>query len=87
MLVKIYWSLWILFAVVVAVLFAAGSLDTLAVVVAGFVAFGLTFMGMMNVLPGVVAHPSPPAPRRSEVAETAPQQVATGKPFHVLKSA
>ena len=31
----------------------------LAIVVFGFIAFGMIFMGMMCVLPGTVSHPHP----------------------------
>ena len=59
MLVKIYWSIWALFLVASFVLFAAGAMTSFVIVTLGFIAFGLTFMGMMGVLPAMVSHPTP----------------------------
>jgi hypothetical protein len=58
MLVKLYWSIWSAFALVAFGLFMTGNLTPITVVVLGFVSFGLTFMGMMNVLPLAIAHPN-----------------------------
>ena len=87
MLVKIYWSLWGLFVLAVLVLFAAGSLTPLSLVALGFVAFGLTFMGMMGVLPTVVAHPATrkPAVEKTVAVQETRKEQATG--FHIFKSA
>lgn len=87
MLVRIYWTTWILFAVVAAFLFVTGTLNMLTIVAMGFVAFGLTFMGMMNVLPSMVAHPAPPAPVEPEPVAAPIQQPAPAKSFAALKSA
>ena len=87
MLVRIYWSTWALVALAAGVLFAAGMFTMVTVVVFGFLAFGLTFMGMMNVLPSTVAHPSSPKPAKAEpkVAETVRQPAV--ETFRILKSA
>lgn len=56
MLAKIYGMLWLAVAMIVLFVYLAGSLTMTAVVVFGFVAFGLVFMGMMGVLPATVVH-------------------------------
>lgn len=58
MLVKSYWSLWIVFAVTVGAFLLDGAFTMFVAVVYGFIAFGLVFAGMMCVLPEVVAHPA-----------------------------
>jgi len=48
-----------------------GTLTMVAIVVFGFVSFGLVFMGMMCVLPSAVSHPAPVEevrPRKEVVA-------------------
>ncbi len=55
---KFYSFLWVLYFVGAGVMWLGGVLTMLAVVVFGFVAFGLVFMGMMCVLPGAVSHPT-----------------------------
>ena len=87
MLVRIYWITWAIFAFVTALLFAMGTFTMMTVVVAGFVAFGLTFMGMMNVLPGMVAHPEPVRYVEPELVKAPVQSTAPAKAFGVLKSA
>ena len=88
MLVRIYWITWAIFAGIGALLFAAGAFTMWAAVIMGFAAFGLTFMGMMNVLPGMVTHPAPKslAPEPKPVAAPV-QRTAPAKAFNVLKSA
>jgi ABC-type transport system involved in cytochrome bd biosynthesis fused ATPase/permease subunit len=58
MSVKSYSFLWIIFFVVASVMWLTGVLSMMAIVVFGFIAFGLVFMGMMCVLPLMVAHPT-----------------------------
>jgi hypothetical protein len=53
---KFYSFLWALFAVAVGVFWFGGAMSMFAVTVFGFVSFGLVFVGMMCVLPGVVGH-------------------------------
>ena len=57
MLTKIYFALWGVLAVAAAVIFLTGNMTRLALVVFGFISFGLVFMGMMGVLPIVVTAP------------------------------
>ncbi len=87
MLVKIYWSGWALSAAAAILLFATGTLTMLAVVALGFIAFGLTFMGMMSVLPATIAHPVPEKPVRVQPAVQTSSNKASAKGFGVLKSA
>jgi hypothetical protein len=58
MLTKIYFGLWIATFAAALLMFATGSFTMMTVVVFGFIAFGLTFMGMMSVLPSIVSHPT-----------------------------
>lgn len=56
MLIKVYSALWIV-SVAVALLFAAtGHFHSYAMIFFGFVWFGLSFMGLMGVLPLWVGH-------------------------------
>jgi hypothetical protein len=88
MLVKIYWSIWALFLAASFVLFAAGAMTSFVLVVVGFVAFGLTFMGMMGVLPAMVSHPAPKKEAEVRNAVEAPvRQPARTEVFGRLKSA
>jgi hypothetical protein len=87
MIVKIYWSLWLALGLAALLLFAIGSFNVLTGVVFGFIAFGLTFMGMIGVLPTLVgndgAHEVPPAQNVSiQLASETP-----AKAFNILKSA
>jgi hypothetical protein len=45
--------------VAAAVIFLMGSMTLIALVVFGFISFGMVFMGMMGVLPILVTHPEP----------------------------
>ena len=84
MIVRIYWSLWILTALSAVVLFLVGGLSMMAAVVYGTIAFGLIFMGMIGVLPNLATHPSEaPATKPKPVAEPAMRTDRIG----VLKSA
>lgn len=76
MLTKIYAALW--FAVVFAagVFFVTGNFSMLTAVVFGSIVFGMVFMGMMSVLPSMVAHARPV---RHEVTTMQPQ-VIRGQP-------
>ena len=56
MLTKIYTGSWTVTLAAFVLLFATGNLTMLALVVFGFIAFGLTFMGMISVLPSTVVH-------------------------------
>ena len=87
MLVRIYWTTWAIFGFASALLFATGNFTMMAAVVAGFVGFGLTFMGMMNVLPEMVSHHAPVRHVEPELIAAPAQRTAPAKAFAVLKSA
>ena len=77
MFVRSFWMVCAATLLAAFTLFVAGYFTPLVVVVFGFIAFGLTFMGMISVLPSLVTHPTEPrtkvAPkeRPAEVRETA----------------
>lgn len=54
MLTKIYFAIWFLVLVALGAFFATGNCTEFVMVVFGFVAFGMIFMGMMSVLPTAV---------------------------------
>ena len=87
MLIKIYWSTWGLFTIAALFLFATNNLTMLALVGLGFVAFGLTFMGMMGVLPTMVSHPSIPKPPKVKPVAIQAMRETPAKGFHIFKSA
>ena len=89
MLVKIYWTVWVVMAFGAAIIFGAGYFTAVVGVAFGFIAFGVVFMGMIAVLPAMVSHP---APRKRAAAPTRAAHTETpvvSKPFAsgVLKSA
>ena len=86
MLVKVYWMTWGVTGLAALLLFAAGSFTMLTGVVFGFIAFGLTFMGMMGVLPVVVSHPEPAKVERATEA-LQPMRETPARVFGVWKSA
>jgi hypothetical protein len=74
---RVYFALWGLFALAAAVLFAIGMMTMFTAVIFGTVAFGLTFMGMMGVLPYVVTQePAPPRPAKKPVAAETAKKVS-----------
>jgi hypothetical protein len=88
MLVRIYWSIWALFFVASVILFAGGAVTSFVLVTLGFIAFGLTFMGMMGVLPATVSHPSPQKePKVREAVAVPARQASRSEAFGRLKSA
>lgn len=56
MLTKIYFSTWLVIAIAFLAMFIAGGMTMAAMVVFGFIAFGMVFMGIMGVLPAEVSH-------------------------------
>ncbi len=56
MLERIYFSIWGLYILTAAIFYLSGSFTSFTAVVFGFVFFGLTFMGMIGVLPFYVTH-------------------------------
>lgn len=51
---KIYIALWALYLLVVGAFYVTGNATPMAVVVFGFICFGMVFMGIMGVLPTAV---------------------------------
>ncbi|MEQ1605322.1 MAG: hypothetical protein ABL999_10695 [Pyrinomonadaceae bacterium] len=81
---KFYNLLWVAFAVAAGVLFVAGVFTMLTLVVFGFIAFGLVWVGMICVLPGTVGHEAvavkqPATPKSTE-------SKSYGKPAHAFRS-
>ena len=87
MLVKVYWMTWGVTGLAALLLFAAGSFTMLTGVSFGFIAFGLVFMGMMGVLPVVVAHPEPLVEEKIHAQALQPMRETPAKAFGILKSA
>ena len=56
---RFYGFLWIAFLLPAVVFWLGGVFTMMMAVAFGFTAFGLTFVGMMCVLPGMVSHPVP----------------------------
>ncbi len=82
MLVKIYLSICVVFAVSGGMLLLGGVFTMFVAVVFGFIAFGLIFAGMMCVLPGEVAHPA-----LRQIKLRSPVFVMTETPVETTKSA
>ncbi len=75
-MVKAYWTLWLIVAVAAAIFLLAGAMTTSTVIVFGVISFGMTFMGMMNVLPAMVSHPEP---RKEEVEKPEKTAAVAGR--------
>jgi len=88
---KFYSYLWAVYLASAGVLWLAGLLSLVAVVVFGFIAFGMVFMGMMCVLPGAVSHPEPKIAKMlklekaSKPTQTRPAKAVSG--FSTYRSA
>ena len=65
MFAKIYAGMWTGFLLAMLIVFATGNLTMMAAVIAGFISFGLVFMGMMCVLPSTVGHHAEPAAKKA----------------------
>ena len=86
-MVRIYWSLWILFAVATVLMLASGSFTMMAAVVFGFAAFGLTFAGMICVLPSIVSHLAEAKPISTKPDSQPSPAAMPARAFGTLKSA
>lgn len=51
--------IWAFIAMAAAITFLTGNFTEMSAVVFGFISFGTIFMGMIGVLPTMVAHPAP----------------------------
>ena len=83
-LTKVYFTIWGLVGAAATVFFLTGNMTMLTLVVFGFVAFGLVFMGMMGVLPILVTQPEP---RSVELATKAPRKTVTNESAATFGSA
>ena len=70
---KFYGSIWVLFALSAGIVWLLGAMSLLTLVVYGFITFGMVFMGMMCVLPGMVSH------SREEEIEHAAKDIKSAK--------
>jgi hypothetical protein len=69
MFAKIYFYAWLAIVATAGVFYITGNMTMLAISVFGMIAFGMTFMGMMNVLPSVLGHEAvEPIPVKEEKA-------------------
>jgi hypothetical protein len=57
MLVKLYWLMWVLGILAVALFYFTGNFTPVVAIVFGFLSFGAIFMGIIGVLPISVTHP------------------------------
>lgn len=88
MSVKSYLSVCGLFAFAVLLAFVTGNLTMFSSLIFGFVFLGLTFMGMMNVLPIYVMHANERIPVEPEpVAKPVAVTESPAPAFQVFKSA
>jgi hypothetical protein len=56
MVEKVYFALWGILLITAGIFYLTGAMDVLTAVVFGFIFFGLTFMGLIGVLPHYVTH-------------------------------
>jgi hypothetical protein len=56
MLTRIYGLMWLLTALAMGIFFITGNLGATALVVFGFIIFGLLYMGLISVLPFWATH-------------------------------
>lgn len=78
---RFYGFLWVVFTVAAGILWLGGVFTLLTMVVLGFISFGLTFIGMMCVLPAVVSHP-PVAQKASAVKKELRVKTAVNNQGH-----
>ena len=86
-MVKIYYSLWALTALALALLIATANFTMMTAVVFGFITFGLTFMGLIAVLPVWACHTPEPKPAKVKDATLPLAVPAKANAYGVLKSA
>ena len=89
MSVKMYLYVCALFALAVLLAFVTGNLTMFSSLIFGFIFLGITFMGMMNVLP-IYVHTHATQPKAIEpepVAKPVAVSESPAQAFHVFKSA
>ena len=62
MIVRSYMFLWFMVILTATILFVSGEFSLLIGVIFGFICFGLTFMGMISVLPSIAHSDSTSVP-------------------------
>ena len=67
MIVRSYMFLWFMVILTSTILFVSGEFSLVIGVIFGFICFGLTFMGMISVLPGIVHGDSTSVPAIASV--------------------
>jgi len=87
MLVRIYETMWALYAVTVLAIVTTGNFTMFTSVVLGFIACTLTFMGIMSVPPVIIANPAMPNPAKAPVEAPATRTGTKVEAFGVWKSA
>lgn len=85
MLTKIYLYTWLAITAAFAAVLVTGNLTPLAIVVFGFIAFGMVFTGMMCVLPVDIAHPTNKAV--PEQGETSREPIVSTAVRHGVRTA
>ena len=71
MIARFYMFLWFMVIMMATILFISGELSLLIGVIFGFICFGLTFMGMMSLLPSIAHSDSISVPDVASVPVTA----------------
>ena len=59
MVLKIYFSLWILGIIAAGIFYFTGNLTPFLKVLFGFLTFGTLFMGFLSVIPTTIFHGTP----------------------------
>lgn len=68
MLTKVYLYTWLVITAAFLLLYLAGNVTMNTIVIFGFIAFGMIFIGMIAVLPFMASHPTEKiAPEASRV--------------------
>jgi hypothetical protein len=78
-MLKIYGALWIVIAIMAALLFVTGNFSMVTLLVFGVVCFGMIYMGMISVLPSTIVHHVPAVPK---VKPAKPAKVSEERVFH-----
>ena len=80
---KVYGLFWAFFAAIAGILFLTGNFGEITIVVFGFIAFEVIFMGMIAVLPATVAHPSSAPKEKLSKLETKNEADNLGSMTHL----
>ena len=86
MLAKLYVYTWAVIAILFLLFTIAGSITMLNLVVFGFTAFGMVFMGMIAVLPSMVGHSPEEASPKAMKATSKPVTATIQHGAHTLRA-